>query len=539
MFRLLSLGLITFSWLTCSLASAKDYPLLVEEDFEQGADRWITSDPAGAAPVWSVVADPSNGANRILRVAGPGAYKPPHRSPFAKALLKDVVVADFELTCRLQNTNAKAGAHRDLCLFWGYQGPGHFYYVHLGAKPDPHSCQIFIVNGSDRTKITVDGSSGTPWTDDWHTARVVRRVADGTMEVYFDDMDTPALTAKDTTFTWGQVGIGTFDDHGNFDDITLRGIEVEKPAHSDVELTVEPSEAGAAVKVDGQLMAEYVTRSGHQPIVWPLVGPRGDSLTRQYPMAELGDAEVNDHPHHRSLWFNHGQVNRLDFWAEPRRGRPNNQIVHREFAKLEASGAQATIVTINDWTSNDKKICEDQRTLKFFVDEQGNRGIDYTIVIRATERDVTFGDTKEGSFAVRVAGSMKVTAKQGGKIINSHGQTDGKAWGMPAEWVNYTGPVAGKPGGIAMFSHPDSFRHPQGWHVRTYGLFAANPFAEKDFPENGIDQGEVTLSKGDELKLRYLVYLHDGTISADELNEVAAKYAGVAKPVSIAEQADE
>ena len=58
--------------------------------------------------------------------------------------------------------------------------------------------------------------------------KVVRRVEDGTMNVYFDDMEKPFMTAKDKTFTWGQVGIGTFDDHGNFDDITLRGVRVEK-----------------------------------------------------------------------------------------------------------------------------------------------------------------------------------------------------------------------------------------------------------------------------------------------------------------------
>src|SRR5690606_38936475 len=299
-------------------------------------------------------------------------------------LLTDKVVADFELTCRVQNTNTKAAGHRDLCLFWGYQDPGHFYYVHLGSKPDPHSCQIFIVNGADRTRITVDESAGTPWTEGWHTAKVVHRVADGTMEVYFDDMTTPAMTAKDTTFSWGQVGIGTFDDHGNFDDVVLRGVEVEKPSSANVAVTVEESEAGAVVKADGQPFAEYVKHSGHQPIVWPVVGPGGTEVTRGYPMQELGDSEVDDHPHHRSLWFNHGQVNGLDFWAEPRRGRPDNQIVHREFKKLTASGSRATIVTVNDWMSGDKKICEDERTLEFFVDERGNRGIDFTVVLKAT-----------------------------------------------------------------------------------------------------------------------------------------------------------
>jgi len=141
------------------------------------------------------------------------------------ALLKDIKVTDFELTARLQNTAPKAGPHRDLCIIWGYQSPSHFYYVHLGARPDPHACQIFIVNDAERTMITDKKSKGTPWTDDWHNVKVTRNVDDGTMEVYFDNMKTPVMTARDKTFTWGQIGIGTFDDNGNFDDVMPRGIQ--------------------------------------------------------------------------------------------------------------------------------------------------------------------------------------------------------------------------------------------------------------------------------------------------------------------------
>jgi hypothetical protein len=161
--------------------------------------------------------------NHALRVTGPSAYQPPYRSPLSIALVKDIVGTDFELTVRVQNTNVTAGPHRDLCIFWGYQDPAHFYYVHYGAQSDPNACQIFIVNEAARRPITVDTAKGTPWTDGWHTLRVIRRVGDGTIEAYFDDMDKPLMTARDKTFSWGQVGIGTFDDHGNFDEFVLRG----------------------------------------------------------------------------------------------------------------------------------------------------------------------------------------------------------------------------------------------------------------------------------------------------------------------------
>ncbi|HEX2475643.1 MAG TPA: hypothetical protein VHK01_12910 [Lacipirellulaceae bacterium] len=215
------------SVLTAVSAAERELPVLLEEDFEQGMDRWQTTDPDDAEPVWKII-EVGKPGNHALRVTGTSKYQPPYRSPHSIALLKDIVAGDFELTARVQETNVDAGPHRDLCIFWGYQDPSHFYYVHFGAQADPHACQIFIVNDAPRKMITVHEAKGTPWTEGWHTVKVVRRVNDGTINVYFDDMEKPFMTAKDKTFTWGQVGVGTFDDHGNFDDITLRGVRVEQ-----------------------------------------------------------------------------------------------------------------------------------------------------------------------------------------------------------------------------------------------------------------------------------------------------------------------
>jgi hypothetical protein len=184
-------------------------PIILKEDFEHGFSRWKTSDPDPAKSVWKIIETGPKG-NHAFRCTGISKYVPKYRSPFSFALLKDVKVTDFELTLRCQETHVDAGPHRDLCIFWGYQDPTHFYYAHLGAKADPHACQIFIVNDAPRT-------------EGWHKVKVERSVSDGSMKVYFDDMQKPYMTAKDQTFTWGQVGIGTFDDHGNFDDVVLRG----------------------------------------------------------------------------------------------------------------------------------------------------------------------------------------------------------------------------------------------------------------------------------------------------------------------------
>ncbi|MCA9203784.1 MAG: hypothetical protein KDA59_12090, partial [Planctomycetales bacterium] len=153
-------------------------------------------------------------------------YEPPHRSPYNLSLLKDVKVGDFVLTAKVRSTHPDYG-HRDACLAFGYQNPAHFYYVHLGKQADDHANQIFIVNEAPRTKISRKSTSGTNWDDAWHTVRIVRKTADGTIAVYFDNMDEPVMLAEDKHFAWGRIGLGSFDDTSQWDDIELRGKIVE------------------------------------------------------------------------------------------------------------------------------------------------------------------------------------------------------------------------------------------------------------------------------------------------------------------------
>ena len=204
-------------------------PVIVSDDFENGMERWQTTDPDPSESVWKVIeveTKPGQTGNHALRVTGASKYQPPHRSPWSIAWLKDAKVGDFEMTAKVQNTNPSGGDHRDLCVFWGRQSPAEFYYVHLGAKPDPHACQIFIVNKADRAMITKDQAEGTPWTDGWHNIKVTRHGSE--VKVYFDDMTKPLMTADDMTFGAGDFGIGTFDDSGNFDDLVLRGEQSTK-----------------------------------------------------------------------------------------------------------------------------------------------------------------------------------------------------------------------------------------------------------------------------------------------------------------------
>jgi hypothetical protein len=272
-----------------------------------------------------------------------------------------------------------------------------------------------------------------------------------------------------------------------------------------------------------------VINSNTKPILYPLMSSDGQMLNRAYPVEKL-DTETNpkenDHPHHRSFWFTHGNVNGIDFWGETpsKTGEPKiGKTVHRKFVETK-SGSPASIITENDWIGPDgKRQLEDRRHLKFGADGD-TRWIDFTIRLIASDGDVTFGDTKEGSFGIRVANSIRVDSKKGGKIIDAEGHVDGDAWGKQASWVDYHGPVGDKTEGIAILNHPSSFRYPTYWHVRTYGLFAANPFGRAEFTNKKEPSGEYILPSGKSIDFSYRVILHPGDEKTAKIAEAFEKY---------------
>ncbi|MEZ6123652.1 MAG: hypothetical protein R3C49_10795 [Planctomycetaceae bacterium] len=196
-------------------STASGLPLVFTEDFSSGIDHWEVTDPKA----WTRQDIDGNfvfGLNK--RVSD---YQPSVRSPHNIALIKDLQLSDFEMTFRVRSTK-DTGNHRDCCVFFCHADPTHFYYCHLGARPDPHSGQIMIVNDAPRKALT-ENEEPTPWTDQWHQVKVTRTSADGWIRVYFDDFEKPLMEVQDSTFGKGRIGIGSFDDMNDFDDIRVYG----------------------------------------------------------------------------------------------------------------------------------------------------------------------------------------------------------------------------------------------------------------------------------------------------------------------------
>jgi hypothetical protein len=192
--------------------------------------RWQFKDPLS----WRFVEQ--EGQRVLSQFLKDSQYRPPHRSPLHMALWKDDSFGDFQFDCWLKSTHAEYG-HRDVCLFFGYQAPDQFYYVHLASEMDDRANQIFLVNRSDRVKISETTSKGTRWDDRWHHVRITREVASGKIAVYFDDLEQPVMTATDTTLGAGQFGVGSFDDTADF-----RRIEIRRPPSSPIPAAGAPND---------------------------------------------------------------------------------------------------------------------------------------------------------------------------------------------------------------------------------------------------------------------------------------------------------
>jgi hypothetical protein len=265
----------------------------------------------------------------------------------------------------------------------------------------------------------------------------------------------------------------------------------------------------------------YQFMSGNKPIIYPIAGPHGVTMTRDFPMKPAEKNQTKDHIHHRSLWMTHGDVNGIDFWAETEK---SGRVEHAEVVSSGVSDEGAKLVTTAKWvTPSNEVLLHESRTM-IVSGGPSLRMIEIAIDLTAQDKAVLFGDTKEGSFAVRVPDTMAVDRKQGGVIVNEHGDRDGDAWGKRARWVDYSGPVDETTAGITILEHPDSYGHPCRWHVRSYGLFAANPFGEHHFTGQGAAK-EHKLAPGETMHLHYKMLIHEGNADTEMIQDQWKKFA--------------
>lgn len=159
----------------------------------------------------------------VLTLEKAGVPGGPIRRPAALAILKSDPFTDLTFKVEMRSTAPVDLDVRDVQLIFGYQSPSEFYYVHLSKITNDVHNGIFLVNKADRERID-NPTVPAKFTDQaWHRVRLERRIADGSARVFFDDEPKPILEATDKTFLWGRVGVGSFDETGEFRAFDLRG----------------------------------------------------------------------------------------------------------------------------------------------------------------------------------------------------------------------------------------------------------------------------------------------------------------------------
>ena len=283
------------------------------------------------------------------------------------------------------------------------------------------------------------------------------------------------------------------------------------------------------VAVDGARWCDY--HYAAHPVrsyLHPVIGPYGIPMTRAWPLQDGVPGEEHDHVHHRSFWVAHGLVNGVDFWTE---AEGHGFQAHGGFEAVHSGPTFGRIVQRVSWRKDDPAtgtpLLEERRTLTFWNTPASARLLDLTVAFHAAHGAVTFGDTKEGGLcSVRVPEAIKGT--RCGVISNAYGGIhEAENWGQRAPWVDYSGDLSDpsdaggtrRTVGVAIFDHPRNPHYPTHWHVRGYGLFAANPFGLADYRSGYRQCGDWTLAAGERATFRYRVLWHAGDAAEARVGE--------------------
>lgn len=294
--------------------------------------------------------------------------------------------------------------------------------------------------------------------------------------------------------------------------------------------------AEVEVRVGEQMVTRLIfPDSLKKPVLYPVLTTSGVEITRGFPMTpRMGDRV--DHPHHVGIWFNHGDVNGLDFWnnsaaiAEEKRSLYGT-ILFREILSLKEKKGRAIISTRSEWLTSDNLVLLEENTTYTF-----SAGKDFWIVDRETRLtsktdSVSFTDSKEGMYGIRLRQEMELPSAKPARRIGEDGQitdqpvtqnlttsgsyltsenlTDEEAWGKTARWIRLSGNVEGKTTSIILMDHPDNLHFPAYWHARDYGLFAVNNMGRSSYNKKTARM-EYKLLKKQSLTFHHRLIVQEG-----------------------------
>jgi Methane oxygenase PmoA len=312
---------------------------------------------------------------------------------------------------------------------------------------------------------------------------------------------------------------------------------------SRVKVVANDSARRVDVTIDGKPFTSYIYPTTlKKPVLFPLRTAAGTVVTRGYPL-EPRKGERVDHPHHVGLWFNHGDVNGLDFWNNSDaiaadRAPKMGTIVHRRVLEATSGADRGELLVWADWVDSEGHPLLHERTRFVFRGDKDARSVERVTQLTALDRRVVFRDNKEGVLGLRVARALEQPADKPevftdaagrptpvpvldntgvtGQYLSSEGLKGDAVWGTRGRWTLLSGIVESEKVTLAMLDHPSNPGYPTYWHARGYGLFAANPLGQKVFSE-GKQELNLTVEAGHSVTFRHRLLILTGAAGADTI----------------------
>jgi hypothetical protein len=309
------------------------------------------------------------------------------------------------------------------------------------------------------------------------------------------------------------------------------------------QVTITQTSEQLAIDIDGKPFTVFFIGGANlnRPYLYPLRSASGKIVTRSFPAGQL-PGESTDHPHHAGLFYGHGDVNGYNYWAIQNVPAPAStldatmgRIVLARVLSVKSGRESGSVETVFNWLTPDgQPLLTEARKMIFYAHPE-LRIIDFEFDFTAVGKTV-FRDTKEGTFALRVATPLEepsltkrdnasAPAKTGKLMSATGGEREAGVWGKRSPWVDYAGELDGETVGVLMMDHPGNPRHPTYWHSRGYGLHSINPFGVHDFLNDKSQDGSLTLAPGEHVRFKYRVVVHQGASRArcDELYKEYAR----------------
>jgi hypothetical protein len=287
-----------------------------------------------------------------------------------------------------------------------------------------------------------------------------------------------------------------------------------------------------------------------KPFLYPVFAPNGSVITRGFPL-EAREGERVDHPHQLGIWFNHGNVNGLDFWnnssAIPADQKDSyGQIIVNKITRIE-SGKKGILEVISVWNDNKGNTLLVENTSYIFSGNKNSRTIDHISVLTAIDQPVVISDNKEGLFAIRVDRAFEMPTNESsvftdsrgnpttvksvdnkgvtGMFTSSNGLKGDNVWGTRNKWVVLSGIKENVIVSFGIFDHPKNPGFPAYAHARGYGLFSVNNLGQNSYDPK-MEKVVYNLEKGQSMTLRHRFYVESGSeIRSDDADKIAEEFA--------------